>query len=88
MSGDEDVGFRDFFQALEEEFGIPPSHGIIRYGQVENDVEYDAALKAMVLSKLGEMRDLMKTGNAHRNHNKPGKCKNCSRKSACPERIG
>jgi CRISPR-associated exonuclease Cas4 len=73
---------------LEEEFGIPPSHGIIRYGQVENDVEYDAALKAMVLSKLGEMREIMKTGNAHRNHNKPGKCKHCSRKQACPERIG
>jgi CRISPR-associated exonuclease Cas4 len=73
---------------LEEEFGTPPSHGIIRYGQVENDVEYDAALRAMVLSKLAEMREIMKTGIAHRNHNKPGKCKHCSRKQVCPERIG
>ncbi|MDO9537877.1 MAG: CRISPR-associated protein Cas4 [Thermoplasmata archaeon] len=72
---------------IEEEFGKPPSHGILRYGQTENEVEYDAALKEMVISKLVEMRAIMKTGTAHRNHNKPGKCRNCSRKSVCPERL-
>ena len=72
---------------LEEEFGVAPSHGIIKYGQTENDIEYDAALKDMVLSKLAEMRGIMKTGNAHRNHNKPSKCRNCSRRGACPEKL-
>jgi CRISPR-associated exonuclease Cas4 len=72
---------------LEEEFGKPPPHGIIRYGQVENEVEYDEGLKELVLNKIAEMRRLMKTGNAHRNHNKPGKCKNCSRRAVCPERL-
>jgi CRISPR-associated exonuclease Cas4 len=72
---------------IEEEFGAPPSHGIIKYGQVENEIEYDAALKEMVLSKLSEMREIMASGNAHRNHNKPGKCRNCSRRSSCPERL-
>lgn len=72
---------------MEEEFGVPPSHGIIKYGQVENEIEYDASLREMVLTKLAEMREISVTGNAHRNHNKPGKCRNCSRRSVCPERL-
>ncbi len=72
---------------IEEDFGVPPSHGIIKYGQTENEIEYDSALRDMVLSKLDEMREIKKTGNAHRNHNKPGKCRNCSRRAACPERL-
>jgi len=72
---------------IEEEFGVPPSHGIIKYGQTENEIEYDSALKEMVISKLSEMRAIMENGEAHRNHNKPGKCRNCSRRTSCPERI-
>ncbi|MDD4308637.1 MAG: CRISPR-associated protein Cas4, partial [Thermoplasmata archaeon] len=72
---------------LEEEFGTPPSHGILRYGHTQNVVDYDAALRDLVLLKLEEMREIMKTGNAHRNHSKPGKCSHCSRKSECPERL-
>ena len=72
---------------LEEEFGIPPSHGILRYGHTQNVVDYDVALKDLVLLKLDEMREIMKTGDAHRNHNKPGKCSHCSRRSECPERL-
>jgi CRISPR-associated exonuclease Cas4 len=72
---------------LEEEFGIAPPHGIIRYGQAESEIEYDENLKQLVISKLAEMRELMKTGKAHRNHNKPGKCKSCSRRTICPEKL-
>lgn len=73
---------------IEEEFGKPPPHGIIRYGQIENEIEYDEGLKELVLNKMNEMRTLMKSGGAHRNHNKPGKCKSCSRRSICPEKLG
>lgn len=72
---------------LEEEFGTPPSHGILRYGHTQNVVDYDAALRDLVLLKLEEMRAIMKTGNAHRNHSKPGKCSHCSRRHECPERL-
>ncbi|MBU4070826.1 MAG: CRISPR-associated protein Cas4, partial [Candidatus Thermoplasmatota archaeon] len=72
---------------IEEEFGVPPSHGVIKYGNMESDIEYDSALKELVVSKLGEMRGLMKNGNVHRNHNKPGKCRNCSRRGICPEKL-
>lgn len=73
---------------MEEEFGSPPSHGIIRYGQVENEIEYDESLKDMVLKKADEMRGFLTSGDAvHRNHNKPGKCKHCSRRRVCPEKL-
>ncbi len=72
---------------IEEEFGRPPPYGIIRYGRVENEIEYESGLRELVLSKISEMRYLMKTGDVHRNHNKPGKCKFCSRRAICPERL-
>lgn len=72
---------------IEEEFGKAPSHGVIRYGRAESEVEYDAALREMVLSKLAEMRAILISGKAHRNHSKPGKCAHCSRKDKCPERL-
>ena len=40
-----------------------------------------------ILEKLREMRKIMETGEAHRNHNRPGKCKSCSRNESCPEKI-
>jgi len=73
---------------MEEEFGSPPSHGIIRYGQEENEIEYDEGLKDLVLKKADEMRDFINIGDGvHRNHNKPGKCRHCSRRKVCPEKL-
>ncbi len=72
---------------MEEEFGTPPSHGILRYGQSEHVVDYDLALKQMVIMKLDEMRAIMRSGAAHRNHNKEGKCRHCSRRPICPEKL-
>ena len=73
---------------IEEEFGVPPSHGIIRYGLIENEVEYDQGLKDLVLKKADEMRNFLKAGGGvHRNHKKLGKCRNCSRRNVCPEKL-
>jgi CRISPR-associated exonuclease Cas4 len=41
----------------------------------------------LLLQKLGEMRGAIVKGEAHRNHNRPGKCIHCSRRSGCPERL-
>ena len=73
---------------MEDEFGDPPSHGLIRYGQVEYEVDYEEGLKDLVLSKAVEMRQFMKSGGGvHRNHNKAGKCRHCSRRAVCPEKL-
>ena len=72
---------------MEEEYGKAPPHGVIRYGDGSHDIEYNEDLKRLVLQKMAEMRSCLAQGAAHRNHNRPGKCVQCSRRSVCPERL-
>ncbi|HEX9568009.1 MAG TPA: CRISPR-associated protein Cas4, partial [Thermoplasmata archaeon] len=72
---------------LEEEYGKAPPYGIIRYGETSFEIEYNEDQKKLVLQKLAEMRTAITKGEAHRNHNRPGKCIHCSRRSGCPERL-
>ena len=63
------------------------SHGLLRYGDEEHEVEFNEDLRDLVISKLDEMRERKRSGNVHRNHNRPGKCRSCSRREVCPERL-
>jgi CRISPR-associated exonuclease Cas4 len=67
-------------------------HGYIEYVPSKGErkrhkVEWDMMTKALVLSKVSEIREAERIGEAHRNHNRAGKCRNCSRRSGCPERL-
>lgn len=70
---------------LEQEGRV--SHGILRYGSVEHVIDFDQNLRSLLLTKLTEMRAVMASGKAHRDHDRPGKCRSCSRRDACPERL-
>ena len=75
---------------VEEQLKTKVPHGIIRYGMKENShtVTWDEDLKNLLIEKISEMEKILDGDKeAHRNHNRPGKCKNCSRKEACPERL-
>jgi len=72
---------------MEEEYGSAPPYGIVRYGATSHEIEYNEDTKNLVLAKLQEMRAAARKGEAHRNHNRPGKCVHCSRRSVCPERL-
>jgi CRISPR-associated exonuclease Cas4 len=72
---------------MEEEYGKAPPYGILRYGDVSHEIEYNDDLKRLLVTKLGEMRAALGKGEAHRNHNRPGKCAGCSRRAVCPERL-
>ena len=72
---------------LLEEEGNKVSHGILRYGDMEHEVEFDAEMRSLLLGKLKEMRRLKVTEDVHRNHHRPGKCHSCSRRDMCPERL-
>lgn len=69
----------------EEEAKV--THGVLKYDDVEHEIEFDDELKGLLLSKLEEMRGLLGSGKVHRNHNRAGKCRSCSRRSVCPERL-
>lgn len=67
-------------------------YGYIEYvppkgNRTRHKVEWDMLLKAMVLSKVSEIREAERTGEAHRNHEREGKCRHCSRRDQCPERL-
>ena len=72
---------------IEENYGKAPPHGVLRYEKAEHEIEYNMDSKNLVLAKLKEMRAALAAGIAHRNHNRPGKCLGCSRRSVCPEKL-
>jgi CRISPR-associated exonuclease Cas4 len=72
---------------IEEENDLAPPYGIIRYSNVQHEIDYTEDLKTILTSKLEEMKNIIRTGEAHRNHNRPNKCKGCSRRSMCPEKL-
>jgi len=72
---------------VEETYGKAPPHGVIRYPEASHEIEYNEDLKKLLLGKLEEMRKALAKGEAHRNHNRPGKCIHCSRREVCPERL-
>ena len=72
---------------IEETEGKAPPYGLLKYPQHEHDIEYNEDLRRILLEKLAEMRSAIDKADVHRNHNRPGKCKYCSRRSVCPERL-
>ena len=72
---------------VEERYGKAPPHGVIRYESASHEIEYNEDLKKLLLGKLDDMRRALAKGEAHRNHNRPGKCIHCSRREGCPERL-
>lgn len=71
---------------IENNYGTPP-YGILRYGDREHKIEYTEDLRKTLLEKIAEMRVALRTSEAHRNHRRPGKCRSCSRRAKCPERL-
>lgn len=72
---------------LEEEYGKAPPFGLLKYENSQHEIDYTSDMKKLVLNKLLEMRELMVTKKVHRNHNRKGKCINCSRRDKCPEKL-
>ncbi|MFW6048134.1 MAG: CRISPR-associated protein Cas4 [Candidatus Natronoplasma sp.] len=72
---------------VEEDMGEKPPYGLIRYGDTEFDIDYDEDLKELLLEKLKDMRLYIKNEDVHRNHNREGKCRNCSRRDICEESL-
>lgn len=77
---------------MEEEYGKRPPYGYIKYGpkdkQEQFKVELDDKLMDVVLfEKVEAIKKAIDDGEAHRNHNRPGKCRNCSRRKVCPEAL-
>ena len=72
---------------IEDSTGRAPPYGLLKYPEHEHEVEYNQELRNLLLKNMEEMREVRRTGDAHRNHNRPGKCRSCSRRDLCDERL-
>jgi CRISPR-associated exonuclease Cas4 len=61
-------------------------YGVLKYGNENiHQILWDQENKDSLFNAIAEVQRLMVQGDAKRNHNRPGKCKNCSRNYACPD---
>jgi CRISPR-associated exonuclease Cas4 len=66
----------------------PTPYGVLRYGNEDlHQISWDDGNKQMLFDAISEVQRLMVHNDAKRNHERPGKCKNCSRNYACSEAL-
>jgi len=65
-----------------------PDYGILRYGgEALFTIPWDDAARTDLALATQEIQRLMVEGGAERNHERVGKCRNCSRRSKCPQSL-
>ena len=65
-----------------------PPYGVLKYGEEDaHQVFWDEHAKELLLNSIKEVQKLMIEGGAKRNHEREGKCRNCSRRHACEQSL-
>ena len=65
-----------------------PDYGILRYGgEALFTIPWDDTARTDLTLAIQEIQRLMVEGGAERNHEREGKCRNCSRRSKCPQSL-
>lgn len=72
---------------IEDTMGKAPPYGLLKYPDREDQIEYNEDLKKVLVDKIDEIREATRSGDVHRNHDRPGKCIHCSRRDVCPEKL-
>ena len=72
---------------VEECYGARPSRGYLQYPEKTFEVPFTDEFRDKVLETSLRMRMAQMTGVIHRNHERVGKCRGCSRRALCPERL-
>ncbi|MEC8927002.1 MAG: Dna2/Cas4 domain-containing protein [Candidatus Thermoplasmatota archaeon] len=68
--------------------GTIPDYGILRYGgEALFTIPWDDLARADLTNSIQEVQRLMVEGGAQRNHERNGKCRNCSRRNMCPQSL-
>ena len=72
---------------VEEAYGTRPPSAYLQYPEKTFHVTWDDPFRDKVFETVLRMRMADMTGLIHRNHERPGKCRGCSRRDSCPERL-
>ena len=77
-----------YIHLVEKNTNRSTPYGILRYGNDDiHQIIWDEAAKNELFEQVQEIQRLMVEGGAKRNHDRIGKCQNCSRKYACSESL-
>ena len=65
-----------------------PPYGVLKYSEKDaHQVFWDKHAKELLHTTIKEVQKLMVEGGAKRNHERGGKCRNCSRRHACEQSL-
>ena len=77
-----------YLQLVENSTGRAPPFGVLKYGEDSIfQIDWNEEARGKLHDRLTEIQRLMVEGGAKRDHDRPGKCRNCSRKHACSESL-
>ena len=77
-----------YIHLVGETTGSIPDYGVLRYGEDSLfTVPWTDLTRADLAYAIQEVQRLMVQGGAERNHQRVGKCKNCSRQKQCPQSL-
>ena len=77
-----------YCQLLEENYGDFVPYGILVYNNTYHyKIPFDPKTRFELETTVKKMRQLLKTGIVVRNHDDPNRCKNCSMKIYCTNKI-
>lgn len=71
----------------EEEFGVRPPYGLLRYDDATLQIPYDEPLRRRLRDTLAAMRKARAQGSADRDHQTPQKCLRCGQRENCDQRL-
>jgi CRISPR-associated exonuclease Cas4 len=73
---------------IETTTGRTPPYGILRYGEEDlHVIDWNEKTKNSLFDRVKTIQEAMAKGGASRNHTREGKCRNCSRRYACPDPL-
>jgi len=71
----------------EEEFGVRPPYGLLRYDDATLQIPYDEPLRRRLLDVVAAMREARARGAANRDHEMAQKCLRCGQRENCDQRL-
>lgn len=72
---------------VQDNYGVRPSHGLIRYDDRTFAVDFTRELEAEVTALLASMRADEESHSLDRSHEMPARCRGCGYRGACDQTL-
>lgn len=72
---------------IEDQLDQRPPYGLLRYADATLEIEFSDGLRREVLAVADEIRQARHAGEVDRQHEEPGRCRNCGYRVACGEQA-